>query len=208
MLQNSLSGKTRVLVTHALHFLPQVDYIYAITEGRIAEQGTYADLMSNKGEFSKFVHEFGSKEEEEEKEEKDEDDLVAVGGKDTKENGDAKKKATMGVGLMQVEERNTGAVNWEVYKVYSAAGKGKVVLPLLFFSIVLIQGATVMSSYWYAPLLTPFYVQILICWARLVYWQERYVDVSGLPFLLCADVVFVQKMATTRRILRSFKSLL
>lgn len=141
--------------------------------------------MSNKGEFSKFVHEFGSKEEEEEeKEEKDEDDLVAVEGKDTKENGDAKKKATMGVGLMQVEERNTGAVNWEVYKVYSAAGKGKVVLPLLFFSIVLIQGATVMSSYWCALVLIPFCVQILICCARLVYWQERYVAISGLPFLI------------------------
>ncbi|KAF9466563.1 ABC transporter [Collybia nuda] len=154
VLQNSLSKKTRVLVTHALHFLPQVDYIYAITEGHIAEQGTYAELIANKGEFSKFIHEFGSTEEEEEKE-KTEEDLMAGEGQNMKENTEGRKKATLGVGIMQAEERNTGAVNWEVYKAYSAAGKGKFVLPLLFFSIVLIQGATVMGSYW------------------LVYWQER-----------------------------------
>ncbi|KAF8072009.1 ABC transporter [Lyophyllum atratum] len=148
VLQNSLSGKTRVLVTHALHFLPQVDYIYTIADGRIAERGTFAELMGGNGEFAKFVTEFGAKEEEE-KEEKRE-------GRSSKEKGNGPmKKATMGVALMQVEERNTGAIAWDVYKEYSRAGKGKVVLPLLFLSLVLIQGATVMSSYW------------------LVYWQEK-----------------------------------
>ncbi|KAF5382133.1 hypothetical protein D9615_004305 [Tricholomella constricta] len=160
VLQNSLSGKTRILVTHALHFLPQVDYIYTIVEGRIAERGTYTELMSGHGEFAKFVTEFGAKEEEEEVEaEKEEDEIEAVataGGKETEPKGEGPiKKATMGAALMQVEERNTGAIAWDVYKEYSRAGKGKVVLPLLFFSLVLIQGATVMASYW------------------LVYWQER-----------------------------------
>lgn len=37
VLRNSSSGKTRILVTHALHFLPQVDYILTIVDGRIAE---------------------------------------------------------------------------------------------------------------------------------------------------------------------------
>ncbi|KAF8067032.1 P-loop containing nucleoside triphosphate hydrolase protein, partial [Lyophyllum atratum] len=45
VLHNSLSGKTRVMVTHALHFLPQVDYIYTIADDCIAERGTYAELM-------------------------------------------------------------------------------------------------------------------------------------------------------------------
>ncbi|GLB40491.1 putative transporter [Lyophyllum shimeji] len=153
VLQNSLSGKTRVLVTHALHFLPQVDYIYTIADGRIAERGTYAELMSNNGEFSKFVTEFGSKEEEDKDNDKEEDAVEEI---DKDEKGDAPaKKATMGAALMQAEERNTGAISWDVYKEYSRAGKGKIVLPLLFLSLVLIQGATVMASYW------------------LVYWQER-----------------------------------
>ncbi|KAG5653385.1 hypothetical protein H0H81_000772 [Sphagnurus paluster] len=158
VLQNSLSGKTRVLVTHALHFLPQVDYIYTIVDGRIAERGTYAELMAGTGEFAKFVTEFGAKEEEEEKEkEESESEIVEVvdGDEKGKEKEGGMKKATAGPGLMQAEERNTGAISWDVYKEYSQAGKGKVVLPLLFLSLVLIQGATVMASYW------------------LVYWQER-----------------------------------
>ncbi|KAG6854376.1 hypothetical protein C0991_007367 [Blastosporella zonata] len=149
VLQNSLPGKTRVLVTHALHFLPQVDYIYTIADGRIAERGTYAELMQGHGEFAKFVTEFGAKEEEEEEKEAAAEknaDMVTV---DKEEKKAPAKKTAPGAGLMQAEERNTGAISGEVYKEYLRAGKGKIVLPLLFFSLVLIQGATVMSSYWF-----------------------------------------------------------
>ncbi|KNZ79214.1 ABC transporter C family member 2 [Termitomyces sp. J132] len=142
------SGKTRLLVTHALHFLPQVDYIYTIADGRVAERGTYTELMNNAGEFAKFVKEFGAKEEKKEAED-------AIADANEKTDKGPKKKAIPGAALMQTEERNTGAISWEVYKEYSKAGKGPIVLPLLFLSLVLIQGATVMSSYW------------------LVYWQEE-----------------------------------
>ena len=61
-------GKNRIPVTHALHFLPQVDYIYTMTEGIFDEHGTYADLMAAHGDFAHFVNEFGCKESESEKE--------------------------------------------------------------------------------------------------------------------------------------------
>ena len=41
VLRNNLSGKTRILVTHALHFLPQADYILTIVDGRVAEVINY-----------------------------------------------------------------------------------------------------------------------------------------------------------------------
>lgn len=151
VLQTSLSGKTRILVTHALHFLPQVDYIYVIAEGRIAEEGTYHDLMEKDGEFSRFVTEFGSAEEEEEKEEDAIDD-VPDDDKERKRilsREEKVKKAVAGAALMQAEERNTGAISSEVYKEYLKAGHGAAVLPLLLLSLVLMQGATVVSSYWY-----------------------------------------------------------
>lgn len=138
-------GKTRVLVTHALHFLPQVDYIITIVDGRIAERGTYSELMSNNGEFAKFLTEFGSKENEEK--EKEEADGDGVEKKDDLE--EKRKNAMAGAELMQPEERSTGSVNWDVYKTYSVAGKGHIMLPLLLGSLVMIQGATVMASYWY-----------------------------------------------------------
>jgi len=157
VLQNNLSGKTRILVTHALHFLPQVDYIYAISDGSIAEQGTYNELMSKDGAFSAFINEFGSAEEEEEKEVEEEEDAIqdsleAKEGKAAAERAkmEKMKKAVAGAALMQQEERNTGAIAWDVYKDYMKAGHGEIVVPLLLMSLALMQGATVLSSYWCA----------------------------------------------------------
>lgn len=144
VLHNNLSGKTRILVTHALHFLPQVDYIYAIADGRIAERGTYAELTENDGEFSKFITEFGSKTADEEA--KEEQDVTEVANE---EKAGGRKEAVVGPAMMQAEERNTGAIRWDVYKVYLRAGKGTVILPVLFCSLILVQGTTVMGSYWF-----------------------------------------------------------
>lgn len=155
VLQKSLTGKTRILVTHALHFLPQVDYIYCIENGTIAEEGTYADLMTHGGEFSQFITEFGSKEEEQEKEEERDEDAIealdddsATALKTAKARDDKMKKAVAGAALMQTEERNTGAIAWPVYRDYMKAGHGEWVMPALVLSLVLMQGATVLSSYW------------------------------------------------------------
>ena len=41
LLNGPLAGKTRVLVTHALHVLDKTDYIYVMDNGSIVEQGTY-----------------------------------------------------------------------------------------------------------------------------------------------------------------------
>ncbi|KIL64510.1 hypothetical protein M378DRAFT_163292 [Amanita muscaria Koide BX008] len=146
VLQNANTKKTRILVTHALHFLPQVEYIYAVANGRVAEHGTYADLMATEnGEFARFMNEFATKEEENKEENQAEE---------ADENDSKTKNAKRGVALMQAEERNIGAVPWSAYKIYLSAGKGAAVIPFMFFSLALIQGVNVMASYW------------------LVYWQE------------------------------------
>jgi ABC-type multidrug transport system ATPase subunit len=134
------TGKTRILVTHALHFLPDVDYIYTLVDGRIAERGTYAELMGNDGAFSKFVAEFGSKEDPTKKEEEE----VETADSEDK----TPQKGTAGKAMMQEEERNTGAIKWEVYREYLAAAHGAVLIPLLVVSLVLMQTSSVMSSYW------------------------------------------------------------
>jgi ABC-type multidrug transport system fused ATPase/permease subunit len=139
VLLNAASGTTRLLVTHALHFLPQVDYIYTMVNGRIIERGTYSELMVRGGEFAKFVSEFGNQEVREEKEES----AVEEVGEEKKE-----KKPKVGKALMQAEERATGSVSGGVYATYIRAGDGAVLMPLLLLSLVLIQGTTVLSSYW------------------------------------------------------------
>ncbi len=42
-----------------MHLVSRVDYIYAISNGQIAEQGTYIDLMSKDGPFARLMKEFG-----------------------------------------------------------------------------------------------------------------------------------------------------
>ena len=142
-------------MTHALHFLPQVDYIYTMVEGRIAEQGTYPDLMAANGDFAKFMTEFGSKESELEKEEEavENDGQEAESKEKTPEEiakeVEKRRKRSQGAAMMQTEERNTGAVSNDVYNAYIKAGKGYLIVPLLILAVALLQVAQVMSSYWY-----------------------------------------------------------
>ena len=140
---NASASKTRILVTHAVYLLPQVDYIYTIVDGRIAERGTYEGLLANEGAFAQFAKEFGAKEEEEEEEEAAiEEEVQAVHDKKMK------KTLKSNSPLMQAEERNTGAVSNTVYKEYLRAGKGGVIIPLLLLALAFMQGTQVMSSYW------------------------------------------------------------
>lgn len=50
-----LVGKTRLLVTHAVSLLPQIDMIYVLSNGAISESGHYKSLLSEKGAFSEFL---------------------------------------------------------------------------------------------------------------------------------------------------------
>ena len=125
-------------MTHALHFLPQVDYILTVVDGRIAERGTYLELLAKDGAFSRFVREFGAKEQPQEEEVVEEDI----------EQAEKKKPEMSATPMMQTEERNMGAVPRAIYVEYLNAGKGMVIIPLLILSLVFLQGTQVMSSYW------------------------------------------------------------
>ncbi|XP_033149992.1 LOW QUALITY PROTEIN: multidrug resistance-associated protein 1 [Drosophila busckii] len=50
-----LARKTRVLVTHGITFLPQVDNIYVLKLGEVSEFGTYNVLLKNKGRLCDFL---------------------------------------------------------------------------------------------------------------------------------------------------------
>ncbi|KAH9989454.1 ABC transporter [Russula vinacea] len=145
VLLDSTAGSTRILVTHALHFLPKVDYIYFMVDGRIVERGTFDEMMANGGNFSRTFDEFVSKGQNESEGEKAVDPEDA----DADENDKKRRAAKRGAQLMQAEERNIGAVNLRVYKRYFQSGNGVVLLPAMFLTIVLMQMSIVLSSYWY-----------------------------------------------------------
>ncbi|KAG7275222.1 hypothetical protein CRUP_034812 [Coryphaenoides rupestris] len=50
--EGALKGKTRILVTHGISFLPQVDNIVVMVDGRVSEMGSYQQLLDQNGAFA------------------------------------------------------------------------------------------------------------------------------------------------------------
>ncbi|CAM9538697.1 unnamed protein product [Bubo scandiacus] len=50
-----LKDKTRVLVTHTINILPQVDNIVFLVDGMISEVGSYQELLQRNGAFAEFL---------------------------------------------------------------------------------------------------------------------------------------------------------
>lgn len=50
-----LRKKTRLLVTHGVVYLPFMDNICVMKDGRISESGTYQELLDKKGAFADFL---------------------------------------------------------------------------------------------------------------------------------------------------------
>ena len=47
--------QTRVLVTHGVSFLPQVDTILVLKDGKLSEKGSFKQLLAHKGAFADFL---------------------------------------------------------------------------------------------------------------------------------------------------------
>ncbi|CAL9707790.1 unnamed protein product [Knipowitschia caucasica] len=56
--EGALKGKTRVLVTHGISFLPQVDNIMVLVDGRVSEMGSYQELLTQDGAFAEFLRNY------------------------------------------------------------------------------------------------------------------------------------------------------
>ncbi|KAK3802039.1 hypothetical protein RRG08_064632 [Elysia crispata] len=69
--QGIIRGKTRVMVTHGVHWLPLVDAIIVMDQGRITEAGTYEELMTHDGPFAQFVRTYLLEHQDEELEDPD-----------------------------------------------------------------------------------------------------------------------------------------
>ncbi|GLB40166.1 putative ABC protein [Lyophyllum shimeji] len=142
-------GKSVILVTHALHLLPYCDYIYTLDDGRIAEHGTYEQLLARGGEFARLDREFGGDESQTLEGEtspasEDTTNEVMITSMKAKNSNTSNRSAGK---LIVKERRTTGSVSWNVYWTFLVAGRGYVTVPLLLLAILLMQGSQIMSSY-------------------------------------------------------------
>ncbi|KAL5035647.1 hypothetical protein RTP6_003309 [Batrachochytrium dendrobatidis] len=155
----ALAGKTRILVTHQLHFLPRVDYIIVMSNGEISEHGSYSDLMASNGEFSSLMGNYGGVDEDANDADLmvSEVDQIDIDGK--KRNEDAVNSKRIGDSLalaakkdarelMQTEDRATGTVKGNVWMSYFYSAGGWMFLFGLVIMLVLVQGSRVGNDFW------------------------------------------------------------
>ncbi|KAF0384836.1 ABC transporter [Gigaspora margarita] len=141
-IQGSLAKKTRILVTHQLQLLSQVDYIICMEDGEIAEKGSYEELMNANNSFAKLILEYG--------ESKDEMTTINIETDETTEKKyfASPIQSTSSQGLMSLEERTTGAVANKIYIAYIRAAGGLALIPLFLFLLVMMQGSNIGSNLW------------------------------------------------------------
>ncbi|XP_075422196.1 multidrug resistance-associated protein 1-like isoform X3 [Ascaphus truei] len=163
-----LKDKTRVLVTHGVGFLPQMDTIIVMSDGAISEMGTYSELLQKNGAFSDFLHTYANNSQQGEEspaESKDEDlqrlnCLISRAKKDYRDNSVRKEmdmatndianeedEKTASGKLTEADKAHTGRVKLSVYLEYSKVmGKCYLVMIAMFFIIQ--QIAALSHNYW------------------------------------------------------------
>ena len=169
-----LRKTTRVLVTHGIGYLPQVDDIIVLKDGRISEQGTYQELLKKKGDFAEFLLEYMTAQEDDLNEEfkqqilqevTGEEDLAiqksraSVSGsklkpKPSQNDGQAEESATKtpkkeeksGTKLIEAEKAEVGRVSYSVYFWYmkNLGWPGL----LIVLMTLLYQGSQISTSIW------------------------------------------------------------
>uniref|UniRef100_A0A8C1UKG9 Multidrug resistance-associated protein 1 n=1 Tax=Cyprinus carpio TaxID=7962 RepID=A0A8C1UKG9_CYPCA len=158
--QGLLQGRTRVLVTHGLSFLPQVDLILVMVDGEITEMGSYTELLGRQGAFAEFLHTYTNTEQEEV-----EESVAGEAGllrsellsystgktpQKTEPNDVAASKKTKSADaarLTEADKANTGRVKLSVFWEYMKA----IGLPLSIFSVFLFfchHLSSLGSNYW------------------------------------------------------------
>ncbi|KIW82986.1 hypothetical protein Z517_02229 [Fonsecaea pedrosoi CBS 271.37] len=135
-----MKDKCRILATHQLHVLSRCDRIIWMEDGHIQAIDTFDNLMNTSVDFQKLMATTAQEDESAMAKAKDEDANEEKPGKKTK-----KTKPT---GLMQQEERAVKSVSWSVWGAYIRASGSPILWPLIFISLVLSQGANIVTSLW------------------------------------------------------------
>ncbi|KAF9207492.1 hypothetical protein BGZ49_000307 [Haplosporangium sp. Z 27] len=165
-----LKNKTRLLVTHGIHHLEQVDQIIVLKDGEIPEQGHYDELMDAGKGFYQLIDEYsvnsrknrkkkidggdaieGADEEADEEikqdEEKSETSTQKGDEKAGKKTPDASKKDDKAAELIAAEKMVMGRVSWGIYGIYiRAASYRRFLTGVILF--VIMQACQIGTNLW------------------------------------------------------------
>lgn len=138
-----LKDKCRILATHQLHILSRCDRIIVMNEGHIDSVDTFDNLMEKNEHFQRLMT-TTAQEENQTKESSDNEEEH----EDEKTQAKKSKKQKKAAALMQEEERAVDSVSWSVWGAYMAASGFILNWPLVALTLLLANGANVMTNLW------------------------------------------------------------
>jgi ABC-type multidrug transport system fused ATPase/permease subunit/acyl-CoA synthetase (AMP-forming)/AMP-acid ligase II len=194
-IRHALEGKTRVLVTHQLQYLNQVDHIIVVSDGTIVEQGSFENLLARNGELTRLLSDVQTTSE-------DSNDNTKKDEKRKSASAPAKaavKQEETADKIIADEERNKGAVGAATWWAYLKATGGTWMIVMLLLELLLLQSSVVILNQW------------------LTWWTEESWDVNaqgwigiyngiGFASVLAIVILNITILMSTIRASRTFHS--
>ncbi|KAF9143708.1 hypothetical protein BGX30_014957 [Mortierella sp. GBA39] len=146
-----LKDKTRLLVTHGIHHLSEVDQIVVIKDGEISETGRYQELLDARNAFYQLIQDYSvaCKETDEANCEAETIYEVEISTSSAAHEAKAEKveKADNNADLTDEEAMVVGSIQWPIYKIFTkAAGYRNMLQAVALF--VVIQGCQIGTNIW------------------------------------------------------------
>ncbi|KAG0369091.1 hypothetical protein BGZ54_000347 [Gamsiella multidivaricata] len=150
-----LKDKTRLLVTHGIHHLSEMDQIVVLKNGSITEVGQYQELLNAKSSFYRLIQDYSVKEARKEQDDSQSEEetindietgpAIIVTHNEKLENMD--EKMDDNADLIKEEVMQVGSIQWDIYRIYAKAVSYRYVIQVLFLFLV-IQCCQIGTNSW------------------------------------------------------------
>ncbi|TPX38128.1 hypothetical protein SmJEL517_g00165 [Synchytrium microbalum] len=144
----ALKGKTRILVTHALQYLPRVDKILVMSGGTIVEQGTYKELMADKYSYLSANQDAWNSPSPLSSAESVQRRRSSVKVIETEIATKKAAESPAGEKLMSTEEEHKGKITWSAYGTYLKMLGGFWVTFAVVLGLVMAQVTRIGTDQW------------------------------------------------------------
>ncbi|KAI8363152.1 P-loop containing nucleoside triphosphate hydrolase protein [Mortierella sp. GBAus27b] len=153
-----LKDKTRLLITHGIHHLSEVDQIVVLKDGSISETGRYQELLDSKKAFYQLIQDYSnesSKETRKEEHTSSSQDIKTtkrpvsgvIATADHSAKGQEDEKFDDNAELIEDESMAVGSTPWRIYHIYAKAASYRNVAHILTLFVIL-HGCQISSNLW------------------------------------------------------------
>ncbi|KAJ3199307.1 hypothetical protein HDU67_002916, partial [Dinochytrium kinnereticum] len=155
----SLGGRTRVLVTHQLHVLDKVDWVIVMRDGKVAEEGTFVELMEKEGDdavLKDLMKDYKTTKDIDPDQKSttnstDTDETKAIAPPTSSDSNDSNKSAsTSAPNLIAEEDRERGSLKFSVVREYWTLAGGLPIILMLSIAVLFMVVSTTLRDLWLA----------------------------------------------------------